>query len=145
MIGKSTTVTSHRDIEISSVKGQSWSIDLTGRKDTPALGNGAHIGVVLMEHSTRFSVTYTIENNDEANVLRVLKAWNDEYLSLVKSWHSAVPYIVYFLHADNLKIKYSKVEKYLTSIGINQMFTEDLAFPTVVFTGGFNRPLMKLK
>ena len=60
MIGKSTTVTSHRDIEISSVKGQSWSIDLTGRKDTPALGNGAHIGVVLMEHSTRFSVTYTI-------------------------------------------------------------------------------------
>ena len=123
MIGKSTTVTSHRDIEISSVKGQSWSIDLTGRKDTPALGNGAHIGVVLMEHSTRFSVTYTIENNDEANVLRVLKAWNDEYLSLVKSWHSAVPDMVYFLHADNLEMKYSKVEKYLTSIGVKPMFT----------------------
>jgi hypothetical protein len=71
-----------------------------------------------MEHSTRFSVTYTIENNDEANVLRVLKSWNDEYLSLVKSWHSAVPDMVYFLHADNLEMKYSKVEKYLTSIGV---------------------------
>ena len=123
MIGKSTTVTSHRDIEISSVKGQSWSIDLTGRKDTPAIGNNARIGVVLMEHSTRFSVTYTIENNDETSVLGVLKAWNDEYLSMVKSWHRANPEMVYFLHADNLEMKYSKVEKYLTSIGVKTKFT----------------------
>ena len=47
-----------------------------------------------MEHSTRFSVTYTIENNDETSVLGVLKAWNDEYLSLVKSWNRDNPEMV---------------------------------------------------
>ena len=74
MIGKSHTVTSHKEIDKDSFKkGQSWSMDLTGRKDTAALGDEALIGVVFIEHSTRFSVTYTIKNNDEQSILSILK------------------------------------------------------------------------
>ena len=62
MTGKSHTITSHKIIDKDATKkGQSWSVDLTGRKDTAAIGDGANIGVVFIEHSTRFSVTYTIK------------------------------------------------------------------------------------
>jgi hypothetical protein len=124
-IGKSTKKTSHKIIDKDSyLKGQCWSIDLTGRKDTPALGNGAVLGVVLVEHTTRYSVTYTIQNNDAQSILKVLRQWNTEYLSLVKSWHkTSNPDLVYFITNDNLEIDYTTVHNYLTSIGVRSKFT----------------------
>ena len=125
MTGKSHTITSHKSIDKDATKkGQSWSVDLTGRKDTAAIGDGAHIGVVFIEHSTRFSVTYTIQNNDEDSILDVLKRWNDEHLSLAKSWHKEDPTLVYFLHSDNLEMTYKKSQRYLTSIGVKSKLTD---------------------
>jgi hypothetical protein len=124
-IGKSTKKTSHKTIDKDTyLKGQCWSIDLTGRKDTPALGNGAVLGVVLVEHTTRYSVTYTIQNNDAQSILKVLRQWNTEYLSLVKSWYKiSNPDLVYFMTSDNLEIDYTAVHNYLTSIGVRSKFT----------------------
>jgi hypothetical protein len=86
MIGKSHSITSHKNINHEATKkGQSWSVDVTGRKDTAAIGDKATIACVFVEHNTRLSVTYTIKNNDENTILGVLKQWNEEYLSLVKS------------------------------------------------------------
>jgi hypothetical protein len=130
MIGKSHTRTSHKEIyKDNTKKGQSWSVDLTGRKDTAAIGDGAFLGVVFIEHSTRFSVTYTIKNNDEQSILEVLKRWNEEHLTLAKSWHRDDPTLVYFLHSDNLEMNYKASQRYLTSIGVKSKLT-DLRFPT---------------
>ena len=72
-IGKATAVTSHKQIDSESYKkGQCWSVDFTGRKDTASIDDKAVIGVVFVEHTTRFSVTYTIENNNEGNVSKSL-------------------------------------------------------------------------
>jgi len=83
------------------------------------------MGVVFVEHTTKFSVTYTIENNDEANVLKILKDWSDEYLSLVKSWYAeSAPDLVYFLASDNLEMAYHNVQRYLRTIGVKSKFTD---------------------
>ena len=125
MIGKSHTRTSHKEIyKDNTKKGQSWSVDLTGRKDTAAIGDGAFLGVVFIEHSTRFSVTYTIKNNDEQSILEVLKRWNEEHLTLAKSWHRDDPTLVYFLHSDNLEMNYKASQRYLTSIGVKSKLTD---------------------
>ena len=123
-IGKSSKKTSHKIIDKDSyLKGQCWSIDLTGRKDTPALGNGVVLGVVLVEHTTRYSVTYTIQSNDAQSILKVLRQWNTEYLSLVKSWYKiSNPDLFYFMTSDNLEIDYTTVHNYLTSIGVRSKF-----------------------
>ena len=118
MLGKSHKITSHKLIDKdTSKKGQTWSIDLTGAKDTPAIGNAAIIGVVIIEHTNRFSCAYTIRNNDEDSILEVLRQWNDNYLALAKSWHRDDRTLVHYLHSDNLEMKYPKVQKILTSIG----------------------------
>ena len=74
MIGKSHSITSHKNIDNEATKkGQSWSVDVTGRKDTPAIGDKATMACIFVEHNTRLSVTYTIKNNDENTILGVLK------------------------------------------------------------------------
>ena len=125
MIGKSHKITSHKEISHDATKkGQSWSVDVTGRKDTPALGDQATMACVFIEHFTRLSVTYTIKNNDENTILGVLKRWNEEYLSLAKSWHKDDPTLVYFLHSDNLEMAYKSSQRYLTSIGVKSKLTD---------------------
>ena len=96
----------------------------TGRKDTESITDQAAIGVVFVEHQTRFSVTNTVKNNDEESVLKVLKEWNNDYLSSVKSWHtSSDPDFVYFLSSDNLEMTYHSVQRYLRGIGVKSKFT----------------------
>jgi hypothetical protein len=125
MIGKSHKMTSHKHLSNEATKkGQSWSVDVTGRKDTPAIGDEATMACVFVEHNTRLSVTYTIKNNDESTILGILKQWNDEYLSLAKSWHKDDPTLVYFLHSDNLEMAYKSSQRYLTSIGVKSKLTD---------------------
>jgi hypothetical protein len=125
-IGKDKKITSHKKIDSENYKkGQCWSVDFTGRKDTPSIDDKAVMGAVFVEHTTKFSVTYTIENNDEANVLKILKDWSDEYLSLVKSWYAeSAPDLVYFLASDNLEMAYHNVQRYLRTIGVKSKFTD---------------------